>query len=276
MSVTIPPDGFPAHAADTPGPRLADGPHSALADAYREQLADDEMRRVYEADAECDPDAIELRKVNLPDDDYIRVSIFPPKLRTYRDPRGLDWYSVFVGVIITLGALAITAVILWGHIATAFAAPIAKDIDLPSREVKALLLESTAAGMFSIIQHGVEYPYATFPAHDVSDVHNLRVTCYSPVEGFPDTNQVCRGGTVRSWVDRATEMGLDGICAAGGQSPWYWEAKYADPPIILHIQDHGDYLCVDRMARRMTGVDIWVPNLDVMWSYDKPVWRVTQ
>lgn len=98
-------------------------------------------------------------------------------------------------------------------------------------------------------------------------VNTYRVTCYSPIEGFRETNPVCRGGSVREWVDQATEQGLDGICAAGGQTPWYRDAKHADPPLVLEIEGHGRYLLVDRAAERLGIIDIWVPDLGEMWNH---------
>ncbi len=97
-----------------------------------------------------------------------------------------------------------------------------------------------------------------------------RITCYSSSDGFPATNLVCRGGTVQEWVDYALDIGLDGICAAGGRTEWYSEAKHAHPPIILEITDHGRYLLVDRAPTTSSVIDIWVP-----WKagVDGPMWN---
>jgi hypothetical protein len=122
-------------------------------------------------------------------------------------------------------------------------------------------------GEYGVLEGDTLYDYARAPALP----GEYRITCYSPVEGFHLTNQVCRGGTVQEWVTRAEEMGLDGICAAGGQTPWYDAAKHADPPITLEIEGHGRYLLVDRAARRLDIIDIWVPNLDVMWNHYRRV-----
>ena len=109
---------------------------------------------------------------------------------------------------------------------------------------------------------------------------DVRVTFYTPGEGFYETNQVCRGETVSTWVDRATEMGLDGICAAGGQTntlhDFYQAAKNADPPWILQVGNLGRFLLVDRASPELNRIDIWQPVPPDGWQDFYNVWRVVE
>lgn len=97
------------------------------------------------------------------------------------------------------------------------------------------------------------------------------VTCYSPVEGFPETNEVCRGGTIKEWRDIAILCGLDGICAAGGETIWYQDAKDTTPPLVLNIDGLGNYLLVDRASRDRGVIDVWVPDLSVQYNQPRPI-----
>lgn len=105
-------------------------------------------------------------------------------------------------------------------------------------------------------------------------MHNLRVTWYGPPD-FPETSGVCRGGSIRSWMDRAADLGLDGICAAGDVdgTTWYEDAKHADPPIALCVSEAGTFLLVDRMRRDLQRVDIWRES-DPPWPDHQNVWEV--
>lgn len=101
-----------------------------------------------------------------------------------------------------------------------------------------------------------------------------RITCYGPPQ-FPETNLTARGMSVRSGLDLADSLGLDGICAVSPDTPWYSRIRDENPPII-HVDNYGDYLVVDRTASSVSGVvDIYNPDLSPtnMWSEKREVYE---
>ena len=60
-------------------------------------------------------------------------------------------------------------------------------------------------------------------------------------------NEVARGGLPEFWDAWAIEHGYTGIVAVSGDTPWYWRFD-EEPPVIIHIGGHGDFVVVDRTA----------------------------
>lgn len=109
----------------------------------------------------------------------------------------------------------------------------------------------------------------------INDYGLMRITVYGPsrdgTHGFPATNFVSRwigidrsetGLTIRVALEWASELGLDGICAASpsGTNDLYQRHRETPPPII-EVEGHGRYLVVDRTATFIYNtIDIWVAD----------------
>jgi len=108
---------------------------------------------------------------------------------------------------------------------------------------------------------------------EIEDFGPMIVTCYGPARngnGFPLTNHVSRwfgrtrvdtGFTVQDALSWASELGLDGICAASPGPSGLYSRHRDDNPAIVEIEGHGRYLVVDRMSSALWNrLDIWVPD----------------
>lgn len=118
--------------------------------------------------------------------------------------------------------------------------------------------------------------YYSFEVEAPPVPETYRITHYGPPT-FPETNLVCRGQSVLGWLEYAYEMGYSGICAVSPDTPWYDDAKHANPPVVLDISGHGQYVVVDRTHPRMQRIiDIYEPdqNGQSMYAHNETVTEV--
>ena len=138
-----------------------------------------------------------------------------------------------------------------------------------------VLPEPVEVGAYGVLEDGQVFPNARLPARP-AEVDTYRVTCYGPPR-FPESNLVARYPlTVADGLSLAESMGLDGICAVSPGTPWY-DDVVSERLVVLHVEDHGEFLVIDRMAARIrNGVDLYNPFLSStnQWSHSKEVWVV--
>ena len=112
--------------------------------------------------------------------------------------------------------------------------------------------------------------------HPVVEIY--RVTCYGPPSWTEDGHVARWPMTIAEGLTWASELGLDGICAVGRQTPWYYEIRSEMPP-ILRVDGHGDYLAIDRIGHG-SDIDIWTPYEPGVggpqWAHDCSVHEITE
>ena len=112
--------------------------------------------------------------------------------------------------------------------------------------------------------------------HPVVEIY--RVTCYGP-PSWTEEGHVARWPmTIGEGLAWASELQLDGICAVGRQTPWYYRIRSEMPP-ILRVDGHGDYLAIDRIGHG-SDIDIWTPYEPGVggpkWAHDCSVREITE
>jgi hypothetical protein len=200
----------------------------------------------------------------------------------------INWLGMFV----LFAVIAILAVI--AYIITDWEGPKNINVKLPnaymsyapstsvsqesSIEDKSLAPESgIEVGAYGILEDGEIFLNARLPARP-ENVEDYRVTCYGPPQ-FPQSNYVARYPlTVADGLALAESMGLTGICAVSPDTPWYDDVT-SDRLIVLHVEDHGEFLVLDRMAsHKRNGIDLYNPYLSSTNQYChwKEVWQVEE
>lgn len=79
-----------------------------------------------------------------------------------------------------------------------------------------------------------------------------KITCYR------SGTITARGCSVQEGLALAYYMGLDGICAVGRHTPWYYLIREENPPILL-VEGRGVYLAIDRIGHG-SDIDIYDIN----------------
>lgn len=104
-------------------------------------------------------------------------------------------------------------------------------------------------------------------SESLRDLGTMRITVYGPPL-FPESSHVSRWFgrtrdekpfTVASAMEWASDLGLDGVCAASPGPSGLYRRHREFPPVIIQVENHGRYLLVDRTDTSVWNtIDIWV------------------
>ena len=149
-------------------------------------------------------------------------------------------------------------------------------------------LDVSGVHVDGVMEDGLYYPFADAEALPLDDAIECWITHYGP-PGFPiyGSNPTASGFEIYEILGDDThdsliefwsaEWGIpiDGFCAVRG-IPW----DITDPPTLLRIQGHGDYLIYDHKGGvDCPGVDIYEPEQESFpggYGYSEPcyVWEI--
>lgn len=139
---------------------------------------------------------------------------------------------------------------------------------------------STYFGEFGIEINEVRYPFARIPAIDPREIVECRITHYGP-PSFTENDTTARCISIRECLAMVTRYSIEwgipisGFCAVSSSMPWYGDVRN-DVPTLIHVQDHGLYLVLDRKGGGdCQGVDLYLVDQDGFeFSEIRYVWEI--